>query len=246
MKAERYLQTALGKILLFWFSQTSKHGQFPGCSIPCLPPCLQEMSSCILAPFKLSPLLAVGSSQECQVQPRHLKERLPWQESQRQGSALPVNQTSHHDTSIGARRRQLQLKHQCLSPRSTSWFEAENKPRQKAWSKDEKCRQQIFHDLEVITEPQRPGRASALPDQAGKLSQPISRHSAWFCVLEMWAHLQALPSLLPPVTCGITVTYHFCIPCWCFSVSVRRSSGLYLCAYLPQHHPEQSSCVLYF
>lgn len=50
---------------------------FPGCAIPCLPPRPQQMSSCILTPFKLSPFLAVGSSYECQVQPRHLKEGLP-------------------------------------------------------------------------------------------------------------------------------------------------------------------------
>lgn len=116
MKAERYLPTALGKILLLWTFSIQQTRAIPAepCSMfqaapPCLPPCPQETSSCILAPFKLSPFLAVGSSYEREVQPHHLKEQLPWQESQRQGLALLVNRTSHHDTGIGAKRQQVQL-----------------------------------------------------------------------------------------------------------------------------------------
>lgn len=53
-------------LVLILFPQTSKHRQlqqyFPGCSTSCLPPCPQEKSSCIAAPFTSNPFLAVRSS----------------------------------------------------------------------------------------------------------------------------------------------------------------------------------------
>jgi len=49
----------------------------------------------------------------------------------------------------------------------------------------------------------------------------------------MWTHLQALSSFLPPVNCGVTVTYHFCIQ-HCFSVSIDRSTCLFI--FVPTYH----------